>query len=71
MSAPELRRLGARALRTRILSGDTAGITYTAQGKQVLRDGKRFADACDTAAAELIANTLNLALDRCPPLVGA
>lgn len=38
--------------------------------KQVLRDGKHFADACDTAAAELIANTLNLALDRCPPLVG-
>lgn len=52
------------------MSGDAGWRPYTALGKQVLRDGKHFADACDTAAAELIANTLNLALDRCPPLVG-
>ncbi len=59
MSGGELRRLGARALRTRILSGDTAGITYTAQGKQVLIEGQHFADATSPDAAAKIAAALN------------
>lgn len=32
---------------------------FTAQGKQVIRDGEHYADACDGAAADMIVTVLN------------
>jgi hypothetical protein len=32
--------------------------TYTSLGKEVLRDGAHFADACDPIAAKLIADAM-------------
>lgn len=41
---------------------------YAAYGKQVMRDGEPFADACDETAAQIIADALNG--ERVSPSIG-
>ena len=41
------------------MTTERAGPNYTAQGKEILRDGEHFADVCTEDAARAVATVLN------------